>query len=164
MKKFIATEKNIQQITGELNKVFMKNHYFGHHLIVSSYSRKTGKRPKRIHIIGRQKQYFTVLAERTDPMTLCDINCDTDNGFDFLTIICAGDIVIIDVDKVYIISKDVRKRFKNNELVTYRILRKCYSIIPATEATAEHLNEFYEESSVLGSTMDGVTGLLNTAD
>ena len=46
MKRFIATERNINQIMGEMNKVFMKNHYWGHHVVFGSFTRKNGKRPK----------------------------------------------------------------------------------------------------------------------
>lgn len=161
MKRFIANEGNISQIMGELNKVFMKNHYRGHHVVVGSFTRKNGKRPKTQHITGRQKQYFAVLAEHTDPMFLCDINFDTEDGFGFITAISAGDTVLIDGDRVHIISKDERIRYSNQKHVVTQVLRKYRSIIPATEGTAQEWESIIDDQLSMGangSCWDGLFG------
>lgn len=145
MKIFIATKKNIDSLMGEINKVLMKNQFWGHHYLCGTYSRKNNRRPKRINVNERTEQYFGFLAEKTDIHSLCDLNYDGYSSPEYLTSIFEGDKVLIDGKKIHIISNDKRVKFINKKEIVTRILRKFYSIIPATESTSQDLHEYFEE-------------------
>jgi hypothetical protein len=153
MKKFIASKKNIGHVIGEINKIFKKKQEFGHHIICShNYSRKGQKRPKHLDMITQKNNYLGLFARNSDILIadpsldkayLCYVYQGVDSSIEGITIIDTGDVVLIDTNKVHIISKyetgSIAKKKGRDKYEIIILGRNCHSIIPATGATIKSL-------------------------